>query len=116
MDTFTPPLNPSINGTSISVAPRVLSTTFGDGYRQTSPDGLNTIVHTHQLAWSSIAKTDAQTIQAFLYAHVGSAFYYTSPLDNVQRKWDWSGLQYSDLSSSVSTISFTLTERFDQVS
>jgi len=113
MDTFTPAINPSISGTQIAITPRMIISTFGDGYKQSSPDGLNPIALLPTLAWASIDATDGNNVIAFMNAHLGITFYYTLPNETTARKFQWLSGTYGFLSADVLTLSYSLEERFD---
>lgn len=86
-DTFYPPIQPSPQGTQLQEKPRLLVTTFGDGIKQTTPDGLNPVDRTATVTWSPIQATDADTIVAFLNAHIGQTFFYCLPREIAPRAW-----------------------------
>ena len=62
MDTFSPAKPPDYDGNAIKETPRLISNSFGDGYRQTLPDGLNANEATASFVWSNISENDAQYI------------------------------------------------------
>jgi phage-related protein len=87
LDTFTPPVAPTL-GTSNSPEVSIYKTSFGDGYTQSSPKGLNNIRQTLSLKWDVLTLDQAQKIEAFLVKQGGySPFYYAAPLSGVTRKW-----------------------------
>lgn len=51
---------------------------FGDGYMQSSPDGLNARSRTYQLTFTG-SKAQIDSFIAFLDAHVGLSFFWTGP-------------------------------------
>jgi len=85
--TFSPPLAPSIES-GRSMKPRLLTASFGDGYNQRAPDGLNHMLETMTVAWSRLQPADAQTISAFFEARGGvEAFYWIAPRDAAPKLW-----------------------------
>jgi phage-related protein len=59
-----------------SVEPRVKRVSFGDGYTQESPDGLNTLLHTWNLTWNAVTYAERTTITDFLKAKGGYQSFY----------------------------------------
>jgi phage-related protein len=111
-DTLTPPRQPSSAGTSGSVKPRLLTSKFGDGWKQQGPDGVNPLDRTQTLAWDPILKTERATIVAFLEAHVGVPFWYTLPNETVPRGWVWTSISRSHPDAKFETLTVELEERF----
>ena len=59
---------------------RTLTTTFGDGYEQFSPDGINTKVTEYDLTWSILNPQDHNTLEIFLDNQTPTrAFLWTDP-------------------------------------
>lgn len=54
-----------------SVEPRVKRASFGDGYTQESPDGLNPLLHTWNLVWDVVTYDERTTITTFLKDKLG---------------------------------------------
>lgn len=111
-DTLYPPIQPSYQGTQGDDKPRLITNTYGDGYKQDTPDGLNPILRTPTLVWDPILSTDAHTIMTFLDAHVGVPFYYTLPRDLAPRTWIWTGRQRTYPYPTQDALTVTLEERF----
>lgn len=60
--------------------PRVLKSSFGDGYTQRTGDGTNTILPTWALTFSGRSQAEYAAILAFLRVRKGvEAFYFTPP-------------------------------------
>lgn len=74
---FWPPYQATPGGASKDVTPRVKVASFGDGYKQRSPDGINTIVDKRELSWESLYYTDANWMDSFFSATQGLPFRYT---------------------------------------
>lgn len=84
---FAPPVPPS-TGTDIIPKLKVLQASFGDGYRQRTPDGLNHIARHYTFVWEFIAAQEADQIDAFLTARGGAeAFRYAPPGEAVERRF-----------------------------
>lgn len=63
---------------SKNVTPRVKVASFGDGYTQQSPDGLNPILHTWSLVWNVVTYEERTTITQFFKDRKGcESFYWT---------------------------------------
>lgn len=114
MDTFTPPVAPSMSGTEISETPRLITNNFGDGYQQSIPDGLNNTPNSAMLNWDPLTIVNLNTILNFLRAHVGITFFYQLPDESVARKWQAGGWKRAWRSYNMRSLSVTFTERFDQ--
>lgn len=56
----------------------VRRTVFGDGYSQSSPDGINPIKRKYQLKFGG-PKEEMEPIVAFIVAHIGQSFLWTPP-------------------------------------
>lgn len=73
---------------SMSTLDRNLEVSFGDGYKQEAPDGLNSQIETWKLRFAPIEGVDLTTMLAFL-AIVGTTEWFTwTPLgETVSKKW-----------------------------
>jgi phage-related protein len=93
LQTFTPPRAPS-PGTTRKPKLALLKAEFGDGYSQTSRDGLNHVRRTLALAWEALTPSQAQAITGFLEQHGGDTpFHYTPSDEAIPVQWtceDWS--------------------------
>lgn len=79
LDTFAPAIAPSY-GSPKRVKPRLLLTSFGEGYRQAAPDGLNWMVDEYTLNWTALRVADADAIEAFLIAHADATPFWWTPV------------------------------------
>jgi len=76
---------------------RVRRAEFGDGYTQTSADGLNHIRQTVELTWDALSLIQKNQLEAFFVARGGyQSFYYTpfgfaAPVKWTCGDWSWSG-------------------------
>lgn len=58
-------------GSTIATAPRTIETSFGDGYQQVIPDGINYLPRSGSLEHPLIDSATAQSLLAFLRANSG---------------------------------------------
>lgn len=71
-------------GLSQSAKFRVRTVSFGDGYEQRAPDGLNATQRSWNLSWSSLDKGQADTLNDFILAKGGhTAFLWEHPVTGV---------------------------------
>jgi phage-related protein len=112
-DTFSPPQNPSQDGYSVSTTARLLSSTFGDGYVQRTPDGLNYVGSTVSLSWAEITQAHWTSIQAFLDAHNAVPFLYQLPSASAVQQWSCSAYKLGAFDGKIwYGNSLTLTQDF----
>lgn len=52
---------------------------FGDGYQQTTPDGINAVAETWNLVFDPISAADIEAIRTFMRTKVGLKFTWTNP-------------------------------------
>lgn len=85
MTTFTPPVEPSY-GTSKDVVFRTLTNDFGDGYQQSTPDGINDKTDVWSVQWGNVTDADAMTLMNF-FRSVGEStvFDWTTPENETKR-------------------------------
>lgn len=114
MTTFTPPIVPSVSGTTQAKTPRVRRADFGDGYSQRGRDGLNYVKRTVTLTWESLSAADAATLDTFFDGVAGAdAFAYTLPLESTEYKWTNGAVKKTYLGGERVTLSVDLTQEFD---
>ncbi len=111
-DTLYPPIQPSYQGTQGDNKPRLITNSYGDGYKQDTPDGLNPQNRTATLVWDPIRSTDAATIIAFLDAHVGVPFAYCLPRELAPRNWIWTSRTHTYPYPIQDALTVMLEERF----
>lgn len=76
---FVPPINPQ-PGAKLSRTLTLLKASFGEGYTQTSPDGMNHIRKSWDLTWPVLTYDQAMSIDNFFQDLGGyQAFVYTVP-------------------------------------
>lgn len=92
--TFTPAIAPS-PGTGEEIELKLLSAQFGDGYTQTTRDGLNHIRKSLSLSWDLLTPSQADAILNVMRAYGGDTpFLYTpsdeaTPVQWVCKKWSF---------------------------
>lgn len=87
MDRFPYELHtPSIDGVTTTAKARVLAVQFGDGYEQTTPDGINTDISTYALSWNNIDGQEKDEVYNFLMARLShKPFLFKLPDWNEER-------------------------------
>ena len=111
IDTF-PAITPSRGGGD-SVKPRVIETQFGDGYKQSMPDGLNALERGYDAKFENRPLADIDIITTFLESHIGTIFYFTLPRESTPRKWRCTSWSRTDVSASLASLSAKFEEAFD---
>ncbi|WP_457796646.1 phage tail protein [Methylocystis sp. S23] len=120
LETFTPPIQPSI-GASNKPKVKILKAEFGDGYGQASRDGLNHIRNEFSLTWEVLTPAQANTIEAFLIEHGGDVpFLWTAPGKSTPDKWTCEQWEVSFLAAiyqgeNFRSIKATFTQSFNIV-
>ena len=104
--------NPSM-GSDPSFKVRVIENKFGDGYRQTSPDGLNAVERSWPVSWANLTIANADILQAFFIANAGKPFRYTMPRETAPRVWDCTDFKRGYPAGGYDSFQATLRERFD---
>jgi phage-related protein len=93
IQTFNPPVPPS-EGTSATQKVNLLKAEFGDGYIQTTRNGLRHLKKSIRLSWDMLTPTHAEEILDFFYDHGGyTSFLYTPSDELTPMKWlcnEWS--------------------------
>lgn len=91
--TFTPIVRPS-PGAAHAQKVSLLRSDFGDGYTQSSPNGINHIRKSITLKWNGLGEDDVASLDAFFVSQGGNkAFYYTPYGMTEAMKWtceEWS--------------------------
>lgn len=113
MQTFAPEQAPDYSGASIKETPRVITSTFGDGYKQSIPDGLNTNDATAQFTWSDINEELKDYIVQFYKQNIGKTFLWNAPGDAIgSGKWEITDISISIPSYNLYTVALSLERRF----
>lgn len=108
METLVAPI-PSI-GMKKNMEPRLLGAKFGDGYQQTAPDGINTVLQVLEVSWNILTFEAGDEIDNFLTARHGEVFLWTKPRELSPRRWrckTWS----KDEQATTSNITATFEEQ-----
>jgi phage-related protein len=104
-----------VSGANKQISPRVITTSFGDGYKSDVPDGLNTALAGVQLQFM-LTPTEADAFEVFLQSHVGKPFLYQLPNASVNQVWVWTQMQRQPTGGATwETISVTFEERVQGV-
>lgn len=111
--TFNPAHKPSAGPSSYDWEPRAITAQYGDGYKMTAPDGLNTNPTRVRLGWAALPMASVTALRSFFDAIPAGVFYYTLPDEALPRKWQ--ALRYGrDFAhGALGTFSVDLEERFD---
>lgn len=92
LPTFAPPYPPSLSDDTPEV--KILGAEFGDGYTQTTADGMNNIRSVARLQWSTLLPAEAEAIETFLRARKGyEPFLYRLSDSPSPKRWtckEWS--------------------------
>lgn len=95
----------------------VLEANFGDGYIQSSADGLNSVKDTWNLTWLNEDMDEANTIIAFLKERGGwDPFYWTAPGEASPTLWRCKTLKASPSGPYAKTVQATFEQWFGPVS
>jgi phage-related protein len=86
--------------TKETIEPRVLRTSFGDGYSQQYPDGINFMLSKFDLTWDALTDDEKKTISNFLKSMGGyKTFVWIAPGDEQKlikcRSWTFSNIEPS---------------------
>ncbi|NBW08345.1 MAG: phage tail protein [Caulobacteraceae bacterium] len=115
MTTFSPPINPSRDGTSVGPKVRVNRVDFGDGYNLRAPDGLNYIKREGQLVFRGLTSAQLSTLNTFCETTVAGylPFEYTLPWESSSRKFTCKEWQVQVIGPDVYGFTMTIEEVFD---
>ena len=113
VQTWTPPVAPTAQGTQLQETPRVISNTQGAGFPADAPDGeINLLPGALSLTWGALTQAQWTTITTFMKANVGKPFGFAiagQPL----RDWVWVGAMTTTyLDGNNRTLTVQLEERF----
>lgn len=115
LDTLTTSLAPQRGGLVLEETQRVLNANFGDGYEQSTPDGINAVRGSITVTWPPLPITECDTIMTFFRSHNGQPFYWTLPNEGTPRIWRVDGAPRREygIAPNYDRISAKLVERFD---
>jgi phage-related protein len=95
---------------------RTLRASFGDGYSQRAPDGINSRIDSWTLRWGALTPAELQVVEAALDSVGGYGVLLWTPIgETVQKKFVNTKATYSRtrVNSNAYTVSVTLDEVFD---
>lgn len=114
LNTFVPSIMPS-PGTGMKPEVKLNEATFGDGYTQASPDGINHIRRTLSLKWDILDDDQVAEIYSFFMGQQGYIPFWYKPVGEFAPiKWrckEWT----RDKPSNGWTMTATLVEDFSNV-
>ena len=82
---FEPPYRPKT--TAINTEVKTLSNSFGDGYEQVMPDGINAVRRTLSLSWDVLRPDEAERIDSFFTEMQSGVFSWQAPHEAGSRLW-----------------------------
>lgn len=86
-ETFIPPRAPDQSSRKRTEF-RTLEASFGDGYSQASPDGLNSVRDIWTLSWSSLDETEKDAVEDFFKARgTHDPFDWMAPGASAAQRW-----------------------------
>ncbi len=93
----------------------VLTVSFGDGYSQRKPQGINSVKDSYTLTWTGLNRTKYDDLYGFLFDTKGvTAFYWTPSQSETQSKWIVTDLSSSNIGYKLWTVNATVEEVFDE--
>ena len=108
--TFTPVIDPS-PGTSVSQEIALNKASFGDGYTQAGPQGLNHVRQTVELRWDALTRAQMDALKSFFEGRQGyKPFYYQPPSFAGVLKWTCE--KWTSVSGVPCTFQATLIQSF----
>lgn len=108
------PDGPGPSQSDPDITARVLNANLGDGYTQTTADGLNSISGTYSVTWALLTKSELATYAAFLAERAGYApFLWTPPTENVPRQVKCETWKPKPLGGGWFSLTATFKESFD---
>ena len=109
LNTFCPPVGPS-PGTKNKPEIKLKEAAFGDGYTQTTRDGLNYIRKVVTLQWDVLIESEASAIENFILTQGGDTPFYFALRGDISRKWTCK--DYDRAWKTPNTVSATFREDF----
>ena len=94
LPTFSPSIRPS-PGAQVTPQVNLLQASFGDGYTQASPNGINHVRQQVQLSWSALTQVQLDELVMFFSTQAGHlpSLYtpagYGAPVKWTCREWSW---------------------------
>mgnify|MGYP001810335232 CR=1 FL=1 len=109
---FWPSIQPNPGGVDKEVNFRTIRSSFGDGYKQIAPDGINNIVDQWNLSWESLSIQESREIEDFFVATNGLPFRWSPIGETVVRKYTVGKLSKKRSLSLYDSISVSLERDF----
>lgn len=111
--TFTPPYPPALNSTNTPEF-KVLKASFGDGYEQRVPDGINSVRDVRSYKWEYLSPSEGDAIETFIKGQKGAMpFYFVPPGSIVPQKFICENFSRERVSNGSSNITVTFRQSFD---
>lgn len=95
---------------------RNLTAQFGDGYLQTAPDGLNSIIDSWELRFAPLEGADLTTMNRFLLLVGTTEWFIWAPFEEItEKKWliESDSIAKTLVNTSTFIISFKIIQVFD---
>jgi phage-related protein len=113
LPTFNPPCPPQA-GSKSKPELKLRKAEFGDGYTQTTRDGLNHIRQVFNLTWERLPASDADAILAFFEERGGDQpFYYAVPGTSRKVKWTCEEWERQFYGANIAGVSAVLRQSFN---
>lgn len=117
VDTFSPSQVPSRDTSSATTDYRLITASFGDGYRLDMPDGLNASLVTATYQWDYASAALRDYIVGFLNSHIARTFIYAPPDNPGPTKWRaLRGAVVTPRGADAYQVSIQLTQSYEIVS
>ena len=111
IETF-PDIPPSYNS-DLQASHDVIDVTFGDGYTQRAPNGINSKRSSYSLNWVGLTLSERDSIVDCLDRHRGVTDFYWTPWDDVQQRWTCDTYNASPSPGNYYGISATFVKSFN---
>lgn len=99
-------------GANKNISPAVLTASFGEGYEQSAPDGINSIRRVWTVPFNNRPQSEIDAIEAFLISCAGSVpFDWTDP-DGFTGRWKCPKWSRSPVAGTLGTLTATFNQVF----
>lgn len=111
------PLTSKISQSSSSTTEyKTLKLSFGNGYEQRTPDGINNSIIKYTIVYSNLEAIDRNTVWTFLNKVKSTDWFTYTPPGGTSLKWVVDGvIQENPTSGNLYTISFSIRQVYDLV-
>ncbi len=104
---------PFSRGSRLSLRARVLKKSFGDGYEQRAPDGLNPVTRVFDAKFDAVTVADAERIRVFLEGRAGhTPFYFRLPDEAALRQWTCESWSIETVAGALRNVTAKFVEDF----